>query len=110
MKPRLLYDGTCPVCINYIRLVKKKISPEDVDFMPSNGNLNDFQYVSKDNQVYQGNTAIDMMARDFPAILDYMWMLPEGYRTAGLKAAYAVGSAVRKVIKKGCNCGGRKAK
>jgi hypothetical protein len=37
-------------------------------------------------------------------------MLPEGYRTAGLKAAYAVGSAVRKVIKKGCNCGGRKAK
>lgn len=110
MKPRLLYDGTCPVCINYIRLVKKKISPEDVDFMPANGNLNDFQYVSKDNQVYQGSIAIDMMAREFPAILDYMWMLPEGYRTAGLKAAYAVGSAVRKVIKKGCNCGGRKAK
>ena len=110
MKPRLLYDGTCPVCINYIRLVKKKISPEDVDFMPANGNLNDFQYVSKDNQVYQGSIAIDMMARDFPAILDYMWMLPEGYRTAGLKAAYAVGSAVRKVIKKGCNCSGTKAK
>lgn len=109
MKPKLVYDGTCPVCINYIRLVKKKMSPDDVDFVPTNGSLNDFQYVSKSNQVYQGNTAIEMMAKDFPAILDYMWMLPTSYKVTGLKTAYAVGSAVRKVIKKGCNCGGRKA-
>lgn len=109
MKPKLVYDGTCPVCINYIRLVKKKMSPDDVDFVPTNGSLNDFQYVSKSNQVYQGNTAIEMMAKDFPAILDYMWMLPASYKVAGLKTAYAVGSAVRKVIKKGCNCGSRKA-
>jgi len=84
------------------------MSPDDIDFVPSNGSLNDFQYVSKTNQVYHGNTAIDMMAKDFPAILDYMWMLPENYKLSGLKTAYAVGSAIRKVIKKGCNCGGRK--
>jgi len=109
MKARLVYDGTCPVCTNYIRLVRKKISPDDLDFLASSGNLNDFQYINVSNQMYQGNTAIEMMAKDFPAIMDYMWMLPANYKIAGLQAAYAVGSAVRKVIKKGCNCGGRKA-
>lgn len=101
VKARLVYDGTCPVCTNYVRLVRKKISPELLDFIPSTGNLNDFQYINSANQVYQGNTAIEILAKDFPEILDYMWMLPEKYKLAGLKTAVAVGGAIRKVIKKG---------
>jgi len=35
-------------------------------------------------------------------------MLPTKYKVAGLKAAYKVGSVVRKAIGKGCNCNKKK--
>ena len=104
-KPRLIYDGTCPICTNYVRLIKKKISPDMLDFFPNTGGMNEFEYVNKANQIFRGNEAIDTLVKEFPQILDYMWMLPANYKVAGLKVAYAVGSAVRKVITKGCNCG-----
>jgi len=39
-----------------------------------------------------------------------MWMLPPQYKITGLKAAYKVGSTVRKVYNKvkGCGCGKKK--
>jgi predicted DCC family thiol-disulfide oxidoreductase YuxK len=106
-KPRLFYDANCPVCTNYIRLVRKKIDINELDFVSSGGMYDDFQYVNKLNEVTQGNAAIDSLSKDFPTILDYVWMLPPQYKVSGLKAAYKVGSALRKVINsaRGCNCG-----
>ena len=79
---------------------------ECVDMFKSVGTeMNEFEYVNRANQVFRGNEAIDTLVKEFPQILDYMWMLPANYKVAGLKVAYAVGSAVRKVVTKGCNCG-----
>jgi predicted DCC family thiol-disulfide oxidoreductase YuxK len=108
-KPRLFYDGSCPVCTNYVRLIRKKITPDEVDFVATGGMADDFQYANRNSEVTQGNQAIDAFAKDFPHILDYVWMLPPQYKVAGLKAAYAVGSTIRKVFKKkGCGCGKKK--
>jgi hypothetical protein len=107
-KPRLLYDTECPVCSNFVRLIKRKISETDLEYYPSGKNATDFQYVNKNGIVYTGIIAIDKLSADFSQILDYMWMLPPAYKTKGLAVAYKVGSVVRTAvgkIKKSCNCG-----
>ncbi len=110
-KPRLVYDANCPVCSNYVRMIRKKIDRDAMDFLATNSMLDDFQYINANNQVFQGNTAIEQLAKDFPQILEYVWMLPSQYKIAGLQTAYKIGSAVRTVynkITKGCGCGKKK--
>lgn len=110
MIPRIIYDKTCPVCTNYMRLVKRKLG-NDIEYYPAETTESDFHYVAKDGKEYSGVKAIEVMANDFPAIKEYMYILPPAYKTIGLKAAYKVGGIVRKaigVIKKGCNCGNKK--
>ena len=107
-KPQIYYDATCPICSNYIRLVKRKISESDVEYLPSGADARDFKYITESGTVFTGVSAIERMSSDFPSILDCMWMLPPSLKTVGLKAAYKVGSAVRRTIakvKRGCNCG-----
>lgn len=111
--PRIVYDSNCPVCSEYMRLVKRKIGDTKVEYYPSEGKASDFEYINANGKSFLGVAAIDAMAKDFPTIKDYMWMLPAEYKTAGLKIAYKVGSIVRKaigVVRKGCNCGGGKRK
>lgn len=110
MKPSMVYDSGCPVCQNYMLLVKHKVG-ESMDYVKSDGAASDFQYRDASGKQYNGAKAIERLASDFPAVKDYMWMLPQEYKTAGLKVAYKVGSVIRKavsVVRKGCNCGGKK--
>lgn len=109
-KPKLIYDGNCPVCTNYVRLIRRKIMPDKLDFSATGGGLDDFRYVNAKEEVFDGSLAIDQFAKDFPNVLDYVWMLPAKYKIAGLKAAYKVGSAVKKAVSRtrGCNCNKRK--
>lgn len=107
-KPKLIYDGNCPVCTNYIRLIRKKIMPDRLDFSATGTGLDDFRYINAREESFDGSLAIDQFAKDFPNVLDYVWMLPTKYKVAGLKAAYKVGSVVRKAIGKGCNCNKKK--
>ena len=106
-KARLFYDGNCPICNNYVRLLQKKIDLNKIQFIPTKTSSAEFQFVTADNQVFNGKPAIDQLAKAFPQILGYFWMLPNKYRVIGLKAAYSVGNALRKVAKrkKGCGCG-----
>lgn len=107
-KPQIYFDATCPVCSNYIRLVKKKVSESQVEYLPSGSEAKDFKYVDANGSTYTGSVAIDKLALDFPAITEYMFMLPPSLKPLGLKAAYKIGSAIRRTVakvKKGCNCG-----
>ena len=108
-KPKLLYDGNCPICVNYIKLIQRKVSSDRLEYVPTAGNTKDFGYQSSDGALYEGQQAIDKMANEIPEIKEYFWMLPPQYRVPALQAAYKVGSAVRgainKVTKRGCNCG-----
>lgn len=107
-KPKIIYDGTCVICRTYMRLVQNKVSADQADFLPTNGTAGDFEYVAKDGKRYAGTKAIEAMSSDFPAIKEYMYALPEKYKTFGLKVGYKIGSVVRKVlgkVNKGCNCG-----
>lgn len=118
MLPRIIYDSTCPICRNYMKLVQRKIDKLEteaktklVEFFDTDSAKNDFEYVDASGTSHLGTKAIDVMAKDFPAIKDYMWMLPAEFQVSGLKVAYKVGSVVRKAygaVRKGCNCGKKK--
>lgn len=110
MKPRIIYDSSCPVCINYLRLLKKTVGEDEMEYFGSGGGGEDFKYINKLGKVYAGKPAIEAMSVDFPKITNLMPLLPANYRVAGLKVAYSAGSIVRKAINKvrggGCrSCG-----
>ena len=113
MKAKLYYDGNCPICNNYVRMLKKKLDANKIEFVPSAINLKDFQYVGLDKRVYSGDKAIEKLATEFPRVQNYLWMLPDKYKIKTLQAIYKVSSRVRQAIKpkakrKGCGCGGKK--
>ena len=89
-------------------MLKRKLPSSEIQFVPTQEKLDDFKFVLDDGSVYSGKVAVERMAKRFPVLLDYMWLLPEKLRLTGLQAAYAVSSAARTVLKKvkGCNCGG----
>lgn len=108
LKPKIYYDASCPVCSSYIRLIKKKVTEDMVDYLDAGSDAKDFKYTDSNGSTYTGTMAIDRMSKDFPAILDFMWVLPPSLKTKGLKAVYKASSVVRRTIakvKKGCNCG-----
>lgn len=107
-KPQIFYDKTCPVCSNYIRVVKKYIPEEKLEYVASGSDAKDFKYVNSKGTSFSGEPAIDAMSEDFPEILNAVWVLPNSLKKTGLKVAYKVGSSARRTInkiKKGCNCG-----
>lgn len=108
---KLIYDQGCPVCCYFMNLVKSKIGTDDAQYLPASGVATDFEYVNKLGKRFSGTTAIEQMAKDFPAIKTYMYALPDKYKVLGLKVAYKMGSVARqvygKVTGRGCNCGKR---
>lgn len=106
-KCTLIYDASCPICVNYVKILKRKISMAQLNFVSSDGKLNEFKFITEDGTEFQGKDAIAKMANRFPIIMDYFWMLPEKFRVTGLQVAYKAGSVVRNVLKKasGCGCG-----
>ena len=107
MQARLFYDANCPICNNYVRMLRKKINPNRIQYIPTSIKSSEFQFVTSDNRVFNGTPAIEQLAKAFPEVLSYFWMLPDKYKIIGLKTAYKVGGAIRKAIKrkKNCNCG-----
>lgn len=108
-RPQLYYDKTCPVCSNYVRMLKKKVSEEKMDYLAASQDAKDFKYVNSEGLAFTGLVAIDKLTADFPEIKDFMFMLPPSLRASGLKTAYKVASVARrtinKITRKGCNCG-----
>jgi predicted DCC family thiol-disulfide oxidoreductase YuxK len=107
MKPKLFFDSGCPVCSEYKRLVKNKLG-DSVEYVPIEAYKSDFEYNDANGKKYVGSKAVEKLSEDFPAIKDYVWILPEKLKVTGLKVAYKVGSVVRKTIATvhhGCNCG-----
>lgn len=111
-KPQLIYDANCPICSNYIRLLKKKITSDRLEYVPDGSNLDDFRYINSDGVAFDGNAAIDELTKDFDEVNQFFWLLPQKYRTTALKAVYTASSAVRTVLKAatrgGCGCGKKK--
>lgn len=106
MISKLYYDGGCPICNNYVKLLKRKLNVSQIQFIATTEKLDDFKFVTGTGKVYYGVDATKQLAKQFPKVLDYFWMLPEKYKTAALSIAYKAGSVVRAVLKKaGCGCG-----
>lgn len=113
-KYRLYYDANCPVCSNYVKILRKKVDINLVEFIPSPSDAKDFQFVDLQGKVTKGEAAIEQLALAFPEVKNFFWMLPDKFKLKALKTAYKVGNAVRKVITKSptpkktrrpCNCG-----
>jgi glutaredoxin-related protein len=106
-KCKLYYDPKCPICTNFVTVLKRKISNSDIIFVASTDNMKDFKFIDESGAEFSGHDAIKRMSARFPVLLDYFWMLPESLRVTGLQAAYKVGSVARKVLKTvtGCGCG-----
>jgi hypothetical protein len=108
-KAQLIYDENCPICTNYIRLIKKKISDDDLDYVPNSDGLDEFRYINADGVMFEGKSAIDELSKDFTEVTQFFWLLPQKYRTTALKIAYTAASTARKALKAvsrgGCGCG-----
>lgn len=105
--PRIIFDATCPVCTNFMHMIRAKVK-DRAEYYKADEGARDFKYVDAKGASYSGTAAVDKMATDFPEIGDYLFILPEKFRKAGLKAVYKVAGPIRKIIgsvKKGCNCG-----
>jgi len=111
-KPQLVYDANCPICTNYVRLLKKKVTPDKLEYVPSTASLDEFQYINADGVTFEGAPAIDELTKDFSEVTQFFWLLPQKYRTTALKAVYAASGVVRNVLgrvkKGGCGCGKKK--
>ena len=111
-KPQLVYDESCPICKNYTRLLKKKVTPDKLEYAPNGEGLEDFRYINSNGVTFEGSPAIDELSKDFPEVNQFFWLLPQKYRTGALKAVYKASSAVRNVLKTatrgGCGCGKKK--
>jgi hypothetical protein len=104
MKSKLYYDPSCPVCKSFVDLIRKKVNLTKVDIIPSL-NEKEFKYIDQLGVTYKGESAVNQFSKEFPKILDYFWMLPDGLKQTALTTAYKIGTKVRSIIKKDCNCG-----
>jgi len=105
--PKLVYDQNCPICVNYVRMIRNKIGADQLEMTPGGTEAEDFTYIAKDTLTYKGGVGIDKFAEDFPDVLSYFWMLPAKFKSKALQAAYKVGSAARNYLRRGgCGCGG----
>ena len=64
-KPQLIYDANCPICSNYTRLLKKKITPDKLEYVPNGDGLDEFRYINANSVVFEGNAAIDEFIKGF---------------------------------------------
>lgn len=55
---------------------QKKVTEDMVDYLDAGSDAKDFKYTDANGSTYTGTMAIDRMSKDFPAILDFMWVLP----------------------------------
>lgn len=111
-KPQLIFDDGCPICANYVRILKKKVSETVLDYIPDGSGLDEFRYINADGVIYEGSPAIDALSKDFDEVNQFFWILPQKYRTSALKLAYRAASVTRQAIKAvsrgGCGCGKKK--
>ena len=107
MTAKLIYDQDCPICVNYVRMIRNKIGPDRLELSGAGADAEDFTYIALNGDVLKGKAGIDRFAADFPEVLSYFWMLPQKFKATALQAAYNIGSAARNYVRRrGCNCGG----
>lgn len=104
---KLYYDAHCPICTSFVSMLKTKVDLAKISFLPTTSNTKDFRLDISTGKVVYGQDAINELAQAFPAILNYFWMLPQGFKKPALNMVYKAGSVARTVIKKatGCGCG-----
>lgn len=107
---KLYYDATCPICNNFVKLIKSKVDLSKLQFLPITTNDSNFKLELPSGKVVSGQEALNELANAFPIILNYFWMLPNVFKKPALNVVYKAGAVIRKVIKKvtGCNCGNKK--
>ena len=106
---KLYYDAQCPVCNNFVALIKAKVDQSKISFIPISAAETNFEVEMPDGRILVGNTAVNELANAFPSILNYFWMLPGILKKPALNLAVKAGSAIRSVAKKaGCGCGKKK--
>jgi len=107
---KLFYDAQCPICNNFVALIKAKVDLNRITFVPQPSPENNFKVELPDGKTLIGNAAINELANAFPNILNYFWMLPGILKKPALHMAVKAGSAIRNVIKKSSGCGCNKKK
>lgn len=110
---QLLYDEGCVVCRSFASMLEKKLGSSGLKLKPLaiesvNGelrhSLKDFRYRAPDGQEFRGKPAIDALARDFPEVKDFFWILPDRARVPALRQAYGFAKFLRRLLRRDCNC------
>lgn len=109
MTPEFYFDESCPVCRSYVKQLKKKLSEDQLRFMPikkaEQPNYSDF-VLKESHQESSGKAAVNRLVELYPEIKDLFWILPEQYREDAVYAASGLGKWLRKFFNrfKSCDC------
>ncbi len=127
----LYFDNRCVVCRSFAKLLLNRLVNKDFRIEPieslgrsltkpqipahetENKNLEnhlDFNQVDNfllhlsDGKSVSGKEAIDVLAKRYPEVKDFFWMLPDSARLPALKKMYWLGKWLRRLLKQDCNC------
>ena len=109
MPPRLFYDPECPVCRSFAKLLRTNLHGQ-VELVPMDKatarSATEFSLELPDGSHLQGEPAIKALEKMVPAIGNYFWMLPPGYRGQAVIQSYRFGKWLRRLF--GCRACGDK--
>ena len=106
---KLYFDSGCSLCSSFAKLLKKHLG-EQAQFleMPDGEQAKDFKLELSNGKLLHGKAAIDALAKEFPKVRDFFWMLPESYKDKALHETYALSKFWRKFFYflkgKRCDC------
>jgi predicted DCC family thiol-disulfide oxidoreductase YuxK len=112
----LHFDPHCPVCKSFAKLIRRKISEEELPYqaMSEEEALQADSFVleltSEDDTKLklEGPEAIDKLAELYPAIREYFWMLPSNWHAPAMETTWRVGKWMRSIMNRlsgrKCDC------
>ncbi len=112
---KLYFDSECPVCTSFVKLLKKKLDTNQIEYLPIENpdEIKEFRFIAFDNE-FHGKEAIDELSRHFPEVLSYFWILPPQYRKNAAKKMYGFAGKIRSlyriIVGRGCRKCNKKKK
>jgi hypothetical protein len=107
----LYYDGKCPVCKSFAKLLRQKLTAQQLELVALQGEQADkaeeFFLDTPSGRVF-GYHAAQTLEQAYPQIKEYFFMLPSKYRHEAYAKTYALGRWLRTILrprhKRKCDC------
>jgi predicted DCC family thiol-disulfide oxidoreductase YuxK len=104
-KIQCFYDAGCPLCRSFAGLLSKHLAGQ-IEMLPMGEEeaktAKEFKLVTEEGLTLYGERAVNHMARFYPKVRDFFWMLPASYQGKAAVEAYRFGKWLRRLWGRGC--------